>query len=301
MMPLAIETNQLTKQFKNQLAVNDLNLAIKKGEVYGFLGKNGAGKSTTIKMLLGLIKPSKGDIQLLGKSLNESDTLLQIGSLVETPGFYENLNAVENLYIFEKLYGLNRENAVIKALSQLGLDHAKHKLVREFSVGMKQRLGIALAILNDPEVLILDEPINGLDPSGIKQIRQFIRQLSEERDITIFISSHLLSEIELVVDRFGIIHDGSLIDEMTISDLQKRNRKFLELNVSDDAKTTRLIEEVFKIQDYKVVESGVIRIFSDLEKSAEINKRCVSEGVDVKQLFFSKDNLENYFMDLTED
>lgn len=299
-MDYAIETVQLTKEFKNQKAVDQLNLHIKKGEVYGFLGKNGAGKSTTIKMLLGLIKSNSGYVKILGKELSDTNALLQVGSLVETPGFYENLSAKENLQIFEKLYFIKDKNKGLDVLEKLGLEKSANKLVREFSVGMKQRLGIARAIINDPKILILDEPINGLDPAGIKQVRHFIRQLVDERDITIFISSHLLSEIELVVDRFGIIHNGKLIDELSIADLQERNRNYLELVVSDDAKVTRILEDEFKISDFKIVDSGVIRIFTDIQKSAEINRVCVKAGVDIKQLFYSKDNLESYFMNLTE-
>ena len=281
-MDYAIETVQLTKEFKNQKAVDQLNLNIKKGEVYGFLGKNGAGKSTTIKMLLGLIKSNSGHVKILGKELSDTNALLQVGSLVETPGFYENLSAIENLQIFEKLYFIKDKNKGLDVLEKLGLEKSANKLVREFSVGMKQRLGIARAIINDPKILILDEPINGLDPAGIKQVRHFIRQLVDERDITIFISSHLLSEIELVVDRFGIIHNGKLIDELSIIDLQERNRNYLELVVSDHAKVTRILEDEFKISDFKIVDSGVIRVFTDIQKSAEINRICVNAGVRVR-------------------
>jgi bacitracin transport system ATP-binding protein len=219
----------LSKVYGSQKAVDNLNLNIQEGEVYGFLGRNGAGKTTTIRMLLGLISPSEGEVEIFGQSLKKHSKkiLPKIGSIVEFPGFYYNLTAKENLLINAKLIGVQKKKAIDEALEIAGLTHEDGKLVGKYSLGMKQRLGIARAILHNPELLILDEPTNGLDPVGIKEIRNLMHFLAHQKKMTILVSSHILSEVEQLVDRIGIIHNGQLLEELPLEELRKRNRKYL--------------------------------------------------------------------------
>ena len=202
-----IETKNLTKQYGSQKSVADLNIHVKRGRIYGLLGRNGAGKTTTMKMLLGLTKPTSGEVKIWGKPLqgNEKKLLPRIGSLIESPGFYPNLTGTENLRIFATLRGVPNNHAIKDALDLVGLPYKDKKLFSQYSLGMKQRLAIALAVMHDPELLILDEPINGLDPIGIAEVRSFIRELCDTRGKTILISSHILSEISLLADDIGII------------------------------------------------------------------------------------------------
>ena len=206
MSKYVIETKNLTKQYGTQKSVADLNIHVKQGRIYGLLGRNGAGKTTTMKMLLGLTQPTSGEVTIWGQPLrtNEKKLLPRIGYLIESPGFYPNLTATENLRIFATLRGVPSHNAIKNALDLVGLPYKDKKLFSQYSLGMKQRLAIALAIMHDPELLILDEPINGLDPIGIAEVRSFIRDLCTERGKTILISSHILSEIALLADDIGI-------------------------------------------------------------------------------------------------
>ncbi|MCM1123465.1 MAG: ABC transporter ATP-binding protein [Eubacterium sp.] len=210
-----IETHGLTKQYGTQKSVSDLSIHVKKGRIYGLLGRNGAGKTTTMKMLLGLTLPTCGSVVIFGEKLqgNEKKILPRIGSLIESPGFYPNLTGTENLKIFARLRRVSGSSAMQDALEVVGLPHRDKKLYSQYSLGMKQRLAIALAIMHDPELLVLDEPINGLDPIGIAEVRSFIRELCEERGKTILISSHILSEISLLADDIGIIDHGVLLEE----------------------------------------------------------------------------------------
>lgn len=219
-----IETNHLTKQYGTQKSVADLNIHVEKGKIYGLLGRNGAGKTTTMKMLLGLAQPTSGEITIWGKPLkgNEKKILPRIGSLIEAPGFYPNLTATENLRIFATLRGVPNRHAIKDALDLVGLPYKDKKLFSQYSLGMKQRLAIALAIMHDPELLILDEPINGLDPIGIAEVRSFIRQLCEKKGKTILISSHILSEISVLADDIGIIDHGVLLEEESLPELYQK-------------------------------------------------------------------------------
>jgi bacitracin transport system ATP-binding protein len=295
-----IKTTNLTKMYGSQKSVNHLNLTVNQGEIYGFLGRNGAGKTTTIRMLLGLIKPTHGQIQLFGENLfnNQREILRRIGSIVEVPGFYENLTARENLLINAKIMGVHKKNALDEALEIVGLQNEPKKLVGNYSLGMKQRLGIARALLHYPELLILDEPTNGLDPIGIKEMRKLINTLATERNMTIFISSHILSEIEQLVDHMGIIHNGKLLEEISFEQLRKRNRKYLEFQVSDDNKAIMILEKHFDVSDYEVHEEGTIRVYSHQGQQGKINKLFVQHDIEVTKITMSEDRLEDYFTKL---
>lgn len=220
-----IETKQLTKKHKGQLAVNNVNLHIKKGSIYGLLGRNGAGKTTLMKMLLGLTPPTSGTFTLFDQTLtgHEKQLYPRIGALIETPGFYPNLTGTENLEIFARLRNLNASHTVKNALETVGLPFRDKKLFREYSLGMKQRLGLANALLHHPQLLILDEPTNGLDPIGIAEIRDFLKTLCKDHGKTLLVSSHILSEIDLLADDIGILDRGVLLEECSIKTLKEKN------------------------------------------------------------------------------
>lgn len=218
-----LRTYDLTKEYKKFTAVKGLNMNIEKGDIYGFLGENGAGKTTTIRMIMGLIRPTSGEIELFSeKSSNKNRNFLQrIGSMIEYPGFYPNLTAKENLEIHRRMIGVQEKDSIEDSLKIVGIADVKDKQVKNFSLGMKQRLGIARALLHHPEFLILDEPTNGLDPIGIKEIRELIIDLCHKQGITFLISSHILSEIQQMATKIGIIHKGVLVEEISYEELQK--------------------------------------------------------------------------------
>ena len=299
-MSAIIKTTNLTKIYGNQKSVDNLNINVNQGEIYGFIGRNGAGKTTTIRMLLGLIKPTSGKIEIFGEDFfqNQKEILRRIGSIVEVPGFYENLTARENLLINAKIIGVHKKNAIEEALEIVGLQHETKKLVGKYSLGMKQRLGIARALLHYPELLILDEPTNGLDPIGIKEMRKLIKSLAQERNITILISSHILAEVEQLVDHMGIIHEGKLLEEIALDTLRKTNRKYLEFQVNDDNKAAMLLEKQFHIFDYEVHDEGNIRVYSHFGQQGQINKMLVQNDIEVLKILMSEDRLEDYFTKL---
>ena len=296
-----IETRNLTKQYGVQKSVSDLNIHVKRGRIYGLLGRNGAGKTTTMKMLLGLIKPTSGTVKIFGKSMigNEKKILPRIGCLIESPGFYPNLTGTENLKIFARLRGIPAKNAIKSALEVVGLPYNDKKLFSQYSLGMKQRLAIALAIMHDPELLILDEPINGLDPIGIAEVRDFIRELCDVRGKTILISSHILSEISLLADDIGIIDHGVLLEEESIAELEQKNSKYIHFVVSDAAQASRIIEKDFNTRNFAVENDHSLRIYdTDLSVSA-INRSFIENGLEVIGHHTCEDSLEDYFKHVT--
>lgn len=296
-----IETRNLTKQYGVQKSVSDLNIHVKRGRIYGLLGRNGAGKTTTMKMLLGLIKPTSGTVKIFGKSMtgNEKKILPRIGCLIESPGFYPNLTGTENLKIFARLRGIPAKNAIKSVLEVVGLPYNDKKLFSQYSLGMKQRLAIALAIMHDPELLILDEPINGLDPIGIAEVRDFIRELCDVRGKTILISSHILSEISLLADDIGIIDHGVLLEEESIAELEQKNSKYIHFVVSDAAQASRIIEKDFYTRNFAVENDHSLRIYdTDLSVSA-INRSFIENGLEVSEAHTCEDSLEDYFKHVT--
>ena len=296
-----IETKNLTKQYGSQKSVADLNIHVKRGRIYGLLGRNGAGKTTTMKMLLGLTKPTSGEVKIWGKSLqgNEKKLLPRIGSLIESPGFYPNLTGTENLNIFARLRGVPQKNAVATALEVVELPYRDKKLFSQYSLGMKQRLAIALAIMHDPELLILDEPINGLDPIGIAEVRAFIRDLCNERGKTILISSHILSEISLLADDIGIIDHGVLLEEESMEELEQKNSKYIHLEVSDPAQATRILAERFHTRNFKVISDRQIALYDVALPIAQINRAFIESGIDLFESHLFEATLEDYFKKVT--
>jgi len=301
MNEFVIETKQLTKVYGDQTAVNSVNLHVKKGRIYGLLGRNGAGKTTIMKMLLGLTAITSGEVNLFGENIKgrQKRVYPRIGAIIETPGFYPNLTGTENLEIFAKLRGTASPHAVENALKVVGLPYKDKKLFSKYSLGMKQRLGIANAILHDPELLILDEPTNGLDPIGIAEVRDFIKNLSTTQGKTILISSHILSEIELLADDIGIIDHGVLLEESSMEELKKKSGKYILLQLSEVSKATLILERQFGLKDYSVQDDHTLRLYDTGLDMGEINKALVTQNVTVICSQFSNDTLEDYFKKIT--
>ena len=301
MSEFLIETKQLTKIYGEQAAVNSVNLHVKKGRIYGLLGRNGAGKTTMMKMILGLTPITSGEVDVFGQNIKGKEKRIypRIGAIIETPGFYPNLTGTENLEIFAKLRGTAAPNAVKTALEVVGLPYKDKKLFSKYSLGMKQRLGIANAILHDPELLILDEPTNGLDPIGIAEVRNFIKDLSTEHGKTILISSHILSEIELLADDIGIIDHGILLEESSMDELQRKNSKYILLQVSEVSKALLILERQFGVKDYSVQDEQTLRLYDTTLDMAAINKALVTQEVSVISSGLCNDTLEDYFKKIT--
>lgn len=296
-----LETEELTRRYGGKPIVDGLSLSVTRGEIYGFLGMNGAGKTTTIRMLLGLVRPDAGRVRFFGNTIGSRNAqeLTRVGSMVEFPGFYENLTARENLEIITRLSGIHKKDAIGEALEIAGLEDDPRKKAGQYSLGMKQRLGIARALLRHPELVILDEPTNGLDPAGIRDIRNLLVKLAHEHGVTVFMSSHLLSEVEQIADRVGIIHRGKLLEEISIEALRGKNRTYVEFGVSDENRAAMLLEHHFHITDFDILDGGIIRVFSHIGEQASINRLFVESGMEVHRVNQSCTGLEEYFLGLT--
>ncbi len=301
MSKYVIETKNLTKQYGTQKSVADLNIHVRQGRIYGLLGRNGAGKTTTMKMLLGLTQPTSGEVTIWGKPLrtNEKKLLPRIGSLIESPGFYPNLTAAENLRIFATLRGVPNRNAIKNALDLVGLPYKDKKLFSQYSLGMKQRLAIALAIMHDPELLILDEPINGLDPIGIAEVRTFIRDLCTERGKTILISSHILSEIALLADDIGIIDHGALLEEESLAELEAKSSRHIRFTVSSTTQAARILERNFHETRFTILDDHNMRLHNLDISVGDIVTAFVENGLTVSEACVCEESLEDYFKRVT--
>ena len=296
-----IETKQLTKIYGEQAAVKNIDLHVKRGRIYGLLGRNGAGKTTTMKMLLGLTQPTSGEVKIWGKTLrgNEKKLLPRIGNLIESPGFYPNLTATENLRIFATLRGVPNRHAIKDALDLVGLPYKDKKLFSQYSLGMKQRLAIALAVMHDPELLILDEPINGLDPIGIAEVRSFIRELCDARGKTILISSHILSEISLLADDVGIIDHGTVLEEESLEELEQKSSKHIHFTVSNAAQAARVLERDFQENHFSILDDHNIQLYNLTLPIGKIVTAFVANGLEVTEAHSCEESLEDYFRRVT--
>ncbi|TCZ78867.1 ABC transporter ATP-binding protein [Paenibacillus albiflavus] len=296
-----IESKNLTKKYEDQIAVNNVNIHVRSGKIYGLLGRNGAGKTTILKMILGLTNVTSGEISVFGQRLqgNQRSIYPRIGSMIESPGFYPNLTGTENLQIFAKLRGTPKPNVVQSALEVVGLPYRDKKLFSNYSLGMKQRLGIANAIMHDPELLILDEPTNGLDPIGIAEVRDFIKDLSVKKQKTIIISSHILSEIALLADDIGIIHNGVLLEESSYAELEKKNSKYILLRVSSASKAICILEQQFGISNFAIDDDHTIRLYGLEHRMVDINKALMMNDIGVMEVQACNESLEDYFKKIT--
>ena len=301
MNSFVIRTKKLTKVYGDQVAVDSADIHVKAGRIYGLLGRNGAGKTTIMKMILGLTPVTSGKVEVFGRNIkgHEKRIYPRIGAIIETPGFYPYLTGTENLEIFARLRGTASPDAVKKALEIVGLPYKDKKLFGKYSLGMKQRLGIAGAILHDPELLILDEPTNGLDPIGIAEMRTFIKNLSAEQGKTILISSHILSEIALLADDIGIIDRGVLLEESTMKELEKKNQKYIQLQVTDVPKAALILERKFGVTDYAVQDEQTLRLYETSLDMAAINKALITQDIAVVSSQICNDTLEDYFKRIT--
>lgn len=298
-MEYILKTEKLTKIYGGIKAVNEVSMRVRKGDIYGFIGKNGAGKTTFMKMISGLATPTAGSMELFGKSDLEQ-ARKRIGTLIENPGVYPNMTAEENLEIVRRNLGIPERAATREMLEFVGLDSAGKKKVKNFSMGMKQRLGLAVSLIRNPDFLVLDEPINGLDPAGIKEVRELLLKLNREKQITILISSHILGELSKVATRYGIIRDGVLMEEFGAKELEERCRKCQKITVNDVGLAASILEKKLSISNYDVLEGNVLRIFERIEDAAQINRDLITGGVEITESCLSGLDLEGYFMDLLE-
>ena len=292
-----IQTENLTKKFGDTIAVDNVSLNVRAGEIYGFLGLNGAGKTTTIRLLLGMIKPDAGSISLFGKTAEQASEIWnKVGYMVETPYSYPNLSVKENLEVYYKLRGLTDREAISDVINILQLGQYKDKPAKHLSMGNNQRLGLAKALLHKPELLILDEPINGLDPSGIAGIRTFLRELVAQQNTTIFLSSHILSEISKLATRIGIVHEGKLIKEIDAAELENQTIKKLIVDTIDNHKTIRLLSE--KGIEGIINETNIIEITArdSIRQPEKIATLLVNSGLPPKMLRVTEEDLETYFL-----
>lgn len=298
MNEVVLKTYNITKKYGDQMAVDNVNMTIKKGEIYGFIGQNGAGKTTLIRLITGLIHKSGGEIELLGANgeneLNNARTM--VGSLIETPSFYANMTAKENLEVSRLVRNIPGKKCIDEVLELVGLKDVEKKKVKNFSLGMRQRLGIANALMGNPKLLILDEPINGLDPMGIIEIRELLKKINKERDMTILISSHILSELSELATTYGIISKGKLIEEITAKQLAEKCRQYIDLKVDDAARAVTLLERELGINDYEVLEDSKIKVFSNLDNVGEVNSILSKAGIIVESISVKGENLEEYFI-----
>jgi ABC-2 type transport system ATP-binding protein len=299
-MSYIIKTNQLTKAYQGKEVVSNVNMKVKKGEIYGFLGPNGAGKTTLMRMLTNLVKPTSGEIEIFGEKLTDTsyEILKRMGSIIEYPVFYDKLTARENLELHCEYMGYYDKKAIDRALDLVKLKDIENKSVKDFSLGMKQRLGIARAIITKPELLILDEPINGLDPLGIKELRDLFHMLSREYGITLLISTHILGEMEQIADTIGVISDGKLIKEVSMNEIREQNTEYIELAVNDMNKAVYVLEDLLKITNYKVIDETRMRIYDSLVTQSEISKAFILNGVMIEEINKKNHSLEDYFLTL---
>jgi ABC-2 type transport system ATP-binding protein len=292
-----LKTNQFSKKYQNKMALNKVNLEIKKGSIYGFIGQNGAGKSTLIRLITGLGYPTSGTFELFGET-NEREQIearKRVGTIIEGPALYPNMTASENLEAHRLLKGIPGKECVEKTLTLVGLQDTGKKKAKNFSLGMKQRLGLAIALLGDPEFLILDEPINGLDPMGVVEIRELLKKLNQEYGITILISSHILSELHLLATHYGIIHEGELLEQLSAKELNEKCQQFLHIKVDNPNKAATVIERHFATKDFEVMPDGSIKMYVFVDLPGKVSKALTDEGLVIEQFMPMGEDLETYF------
>jgi ABC-2 type transport system ATP-binding protein len=299
-MSSVIKTNKLSFSFSSGIkTLDDVSLDVPQGSIYGFLGPNGAGKTTTLRLLLGLLRNQQGRIEIFGNdfSSNRIEILKRLGSLIEQPSLYGHLTAKENLEIYRRIYHCGKPR-VAEVLKLVGLENTGKKKAKQFSLGMKQRLSIAIALLHQPELLILDEPTNGLDPNGIIEVRELLKKLNKEHHTTVLVSSHILNEVERIATHVGIIHKGRMLFQGTLPELQQMKTKqaVLEIETNDNNRAAQLLQQEFSVQQYG---NKIIIPFHNQEQAAMVNRLLVQNGVDVFALHPQQSDLEQLFIDIT--
>ena len=300
MQEVILATRNLTKKYNNISAVSGINLEVKPGQIYGLVGKNGAGKTTLLRMITGQSYATEGEMVLFGAN-TEADLCKgrkRIGAIIETPSFYSYMSGKDNLEYYRIQRGIPGKQCVVEALEEVGLTEAANKKYKSYSLGMKQRLGLALALMNRPELLLLDEPINGLDPFGIVEIRNLLFKLNQEKNITILISSHILSELSNLVNYYGFIDKGKLIKQLSAEDLSKECNKYIELKVDNVERMTALLETKLNCHSYKLTPEYAIHIYEYLDQPKKISELAVTNGIGLQSMMVKEINLENYFIQL---
>lgn len=299
MMNELLSTNSLTKKYKYQTAVSDVSINVSQGEIYGLVGKNGAGKTTLLKMIGGLVKPTSGGITFMGYSGKERRKVLsRIGLLIETPSLYTGMTAYDNLKLKSICTGITPKGYIEEILETVGLHEAGNKKVSQYSLGMKQRLGIAMALVGEPDLLLLDEPINGLDPQGIVEIRNTLLDLNKKKNITMIISSHILEELSKVSTKFGFINNGELIKELSHTELDIACSEHIELEMPDPTRALPVLDRL-GFTHYQVVDSHTIHIFERLEDSGKIAMELSKGDIPITSISVASKTFENYFLEMT--
>lgn len=299
MSEMLLQTRALTKQYGRHRAVDQVSMHIKKGAIYGFIGRNGAGKTTTLRMISGLASPTAGEIELFGcRGRDLSRIRSRVGCLIEGPGLYGSMSARDNLKMKSMLLGVYKRGYEEELLDIVGLGGVGKKPVKRYSLGMKQRLGIALALVGEPDLLVLDEPINGLDPQGIAEVRDTVLKLNRERNMTILISSHILEELSKIATDYGIIHNGTLLQELTNEELMEKCSERLEVTLDDPERAVPVMDRL-GIKRYQVADREHIYIFERLEESAALNMAFAKAGIPVRGISVTNGELETYFLKLT--
>lgn len=293
-----IRTSALSKVYGQKRAVDRLDMTVYQGDIYGFIGRNGSGKSTTMKMLCGLAAPTEGEIQLFGKPVSDEASRRRMGVLIESAGIYPGCTAHENLMLKAACLGLvDPEPQIKELLETVGLAGAGKQRAGRFSMGMKQRLGVALALLGNPDLLLLDEPINGLDPEGIREVRQLLVKLNQEKGITLVVSSHILGELSKIATRYGILKDGHLVQQLSAEELKQRCKDYLHIKVGDAKAAAVVLEQELGAKQYEVRPEGEVRVYDKLDAAAA-SAALARQGIPVQEIYLHGQDLEGYFLEL---
>ncbi len=302
MKDIILRTNNLTKKYKDFTALNNANITINKGDIYGLIGRNGAGKTTLMKVITTLTNKTNGEFYLFDKDDSDlTETKRRIGCLIENPAFFENLTAYQNLKYYAIQKGIVDYSQIDKVLDLVKLSDSKNKKFKTFSLGMKQRLGIAFAMLDNPDFVILDEPINGLDPIGISELRETLKKLNEESNITMLISSHILSELYLLANRFCFIEKGKIIKELSKEELDVECSRAIVIKTNNVKETCLILEKELNTKNYKVIDKYEVRLYDYLDNSGKVNKELAKNDIDVISIYESGISLEDYFKSILKE
>lgn len=302
MKDIILRTNNLTKKYKDFTALNNVNITINKGDIYGLIGRNGAGKTTLMKVITTLTNKTSGEFYLFDKDDSDlTETKRRIGCLIENPAFFENLTAYQNLKYYAIQKGIVDYSQIDKVLDLVKLSDSKKKKFKTFSLGMKQRLGIAFAMLDNPDFVILDEPINGLDPIGISELRETLKKLNEESNITMLISSHILSELYLLANRFCFIEKGKIIKELSKEELDVECSRAIVIKTNNVKETCLILEKELNTKNYKVIDKHEVRLYDYLDDSGKVNKELAKNDIDVISIYESGISLEDYFKSIVKE
>ena len=302
MKDIILRTNNLTKKYKDFTALNNANITINKGDIYGLIGRNGAGKTTLMKVITTLTNKTNGEFYLFDKDDSDlTETKRRIGCLIEKPAFFENLTAYQNLKYYAIQKGIVDYSQIDKVLDLVKLSDSKNKKFKTFSLGMKQRLGIAFAMLDNPDFVILDEPINGLDPIGISELRETLKKLNEESNITMLISSHILSELYLLANRFCFIEKGKIIKELSKEELDVECSRAIVIKTNNVKETCLILEKELNTKNYKVIDKHEVRLYDYLDNSGKVNKELAKNDIDVISIYESGISLEDYFKSILKE